>query len=388
MKKYLHSILLTLFLLSACSNEEYDQAMDQGIESLGNEEYHQAAVYFERAKQEEDDKEANAYYQQATAMDEANESYNQQAYDQTLTSLELVLEVNQGLDTVQKEAEKMKEKILKERELTASLENYLHKLEQDIEKGNTENAKQTYEKLKGKLEKHPSLQSYQSQLSHLQNELESLLEESKDSQLTKEPEPEASEAEESAKESAQESETENDKEIKQETSPDQEESAKQEESYEENDASEPSNEEETEKEQEKEPDMTYTTYSNERFGFSFEYPDFLSMAPPPTNGDGVELYSNDGLELTAYGAHVLDPSKDIDDYYNEATAELKNIAYQKKTDDWFVLSYKSGDQITYSKFYLGESQLNSLTITYPDSQKEKYDPITTRISKSFSSNTN
>ncbi|WP_139205863.1 hypothetical protein [Halobacillus alkaliphilus] len=386
MKKYLHSSLLILLLLTACSNEEYDQAMEQGIQSLGKEEYHQAALYFERAKQEKDDEEATAYYQQATAMDEANESYNQQAYDQTLTSLEKVIEVNQGLETVQKKAEKMKEKVLKERELAASFENHMQKLEQNIEKDNAENAEQAYEKLKSKLEKHPSLQSYQPQLSQLHNELESLLEESEDSRLAKEPEPEASEAEENAKESPRESETGNDKEKKQETSPGHEESEKPQESDEENNASKPSNEAENEEKPDKETELTYTSYKNKRYGFSFEYPDFLSMAPPPTNGDGVELYSNDGFELIAYGAHVMDPSMDIDDYYNQATEEIPNIAYQKKTDDWFVLSYKSNDTVTYFKFYLGESQLNNLTITYPDSQKEKYDPITARISKSFSAN--
>lgn len=71
MKKHLCSSLLILLLLSACSNEDYDKAMEQGVQSLGNEEYHQAAVYFERAKQEQDDQEAAAYYQQASAMDEA-----------------------------------------------------------------------------------------------------------------------------------------------------------------------------------------------------------------------------------------------------------------------------------------------------------------------------
>ncbi|MGP4068389.1 hypothetical protein [Halobacillus sp. B29] len=387
MKKHLYSSLLILLLLSACSNEDYDKAMEQGVQNLGNEEYHQAAVYFERAKQEQDDQEAAAYYQQASAMDEALESYKQKDFEQALTSLKKVMDVNQGLETVQKDAEKMKKKIQTEMELTASFENNIIELEQDIEEGNEDNAEETYEKLKSKLKQHPSLESYQPQLNQLHKELENLLKDKKESQTAKESEQTTAESDETSKKSVSESAPEDDKDPNQETSTDQEdETEKPEKSDEENNEAESSNEEETKKNQDKEPEMTYTSYSNERFGFSFEYPDFLTMAPPPTNGDGVELYSNDGFELTAYGTHTMDPSKDIDDYYNQATAEIQNIAYQKKTDDWFVLSYKSNDIVTYSKFYLGESQLNSLTITYPDSQKEKYDPITARISKSFSAN--
>jgi|GEM_PF-5737153 len=387
MKKYLLSSLSILFLLSACSNEDFDQAMEQGVQSLGNEEYHQAAVYFERAKQEQDDQEAAAYYQQASAMDEALESYKHKDFEQALTSLKKVMDVNQGLETVQKDAEKLKEKIQTEQELTASFENTINELEQDLEKGNVDNAEETYVKLESTLKQHPFLENYQPKLNQLHNQLKNLLEDNKESKTDKESEQNSAEDNETSKKSVSKPKPEDDKETNQETSTDQEEETENpEKDEEENEESEPSSETEDEKKQEKVPEMTYTAYNNERFGFSFEYPDFLTMAPPPTNGDGVEIYSNDGFELTAYGAHIMDPSRDIDDYYNEATEDLTNIAYQKKADDWFVLSYKSNDIVTYSKFYLGESQLNSLTITYPDSQKEKYDPITARISKSFSAN--
>ncbi len=44
----------------------------------------------------------------------------------------------------------------------------------------------------------------------------------------------------------------------------------------------------------------YFHYQNERFGFELDYPSFMTMGPPPENGDGISCRGK-GLELTAYG---------------------------------------------------------------------------------------
>lgn len=49
------------------------------------------------------------------------------------------------------------------------------------------------------------------------------------------------------------------------------------------------------------------------------------------------------------------------------------IAYQKFTDDWYIVSYEDNEQIFYNKFI----------ISYPAKKKDKYGPITTHIAKTF-----
>ena len=55
----------------------------------------------------------------------------------------------------------------------------------------------------------------------------------------------------------------------------------------------------------------YIHYHNERFGFELDYPSFMTMDPPPENGDGISCHGK-GLELTATGG--LDMTwMDLDD---------------------------------------------------------------------------
>jgi len=49
---------------------------------------------------------------------------------------------------------------------------------------------------------------------------------------------------------------------------------------------------------------SYEHYYNERFGFSLDYPSYMTVDAPPENGDGIRCSYN-GMEVTAYG--MLDP---------------------------------------------------------------------------------
>ena len=55
----------------------------------------------------------------------------------------------------------------------------------------------------------------------------------------------------------------------------------------------------------------YIHCHNERFDFELDYPSFMTMDPPPENGDGISCHGK-GLELTATGG--LDMTwMDLDD---------------------------------------------------------------------------
>lgn len=72
MKRLLLTLIIGLFVITACSNSDYQNAMDKGIESLGDKDYHQASLYFDIATREkEGNSEAMSYYEQAVQMDNA-----------------------------------------------------------------------------------------------------------------------------------------------------------------------------------------------------------------------------------------------------------------------------------------------------------------------------
>src|SRR5262249_27013307 len=118
----------------------------------------------------------------------------------------------------------------------------------------------------------------------------------------------------------------------------------------------------------------YSTYSNERFFFSIEYPDSLKMQPPPENEDGRTFLSDDSkVEMRAWGQYNAE-EKTLDERY---AIDLKGFtekpAYMVLKRDWYVLSGTKGDKIFYEKSLVRRSRHGDaffiFTIEYPLSQK-------------------
>ncbi|MFC0560910.1 hypothetical protein [Halalkalibacter alkalisediminis] len=129
-------------------------------------------------------------------------------------------------------------------------------------------------------------------------------------------------------------------------------------------------------------EVVYLDYVNERFGFSFKYPEGLESDPPPENRDGVRFY-NDDFEIAAYGGNH---SESIEYYYEEAVAGVSSeVAYQRMTEDWYVLSYVENEMNVYKRFFYGESTFAGFVIMYPVDKQDTYDAVTAFISESFDS---
>ena len=103
----------------------------------------------------------------------------------------------------------------------------------------------------------------------------------------------------------------------------------------------------------------YQLYENGCYGFSMYYPKVVSKDPPPTNGDGARFYSEE-FELTAYASHtnVINDEEDL----NSITEE---IAYQRLTADWYVISYEENGNIIYKKFYFNDQVALPLSFPIP-----------------------
>jgi hypothetical protein len=145
----------------------------------------------------------------------------------------------------------------------------------------------------------------------------------------------------------------------------------------------PSQSQPVEHETQLDPPNQFRTYTNERFGFSIDYPPSFVPKEPPQNGDGMALESPDGTAiLVVSGSNSSGVA--LSAYYDTAVRTVKGeLGYHTASKDWFVVTWKEGDRLTYQKTFVGSGSENSFTFSYPEGQKLEYDHMVTRIEKSF-----
>ena len=132
----------------------------------------------------------------------------------------------------------------------------------------------------------------------------------------------------------------------------------------------------------------FSTYNNNRFEFSIEYPsDLLKQAAAPENNDGRTFKSRDGsVEMRAWGQYnALD--RTLREEYNEALSTWgSGVSYKVLSGSSFTVSGTRGGKIFYQKTLFrksGTEVFYTFTIEYPKSQKAGMDAAVTRIARSF-----
>jgi hypothetical protein len=141
-------------------------------------------------------------------------------------------------------------------------------------------------------------------------------------------------------------------------------------------------------------DLKYDRYVNVRFAFGISYPTgVLIPQGEADNGDGQKFVSKDGKTvMLAYGYNNPDP----EDYTlrnvfrDELTGSKEGsrgrvVKYKVSKKTWFVVSGIDRDTVFYTKviYKADEYQFINFRITYPNSQREFYDPIVSTISDSM-----
>lgn len=128
---------------------------------------------------------------------------------------------------------------------------------------------------------------------------------------------------------------------------------------------------------------TYEKYVNARYGFSIDYPVFLTPGEEPDNGDGLKFTSSDGnSELVCYAGHNINEDT-VGSLYNQSISKYTDITYKAKGKNWFVISGNEDGKIFYTKIFVDKSCVSTFCITYPREKDEYYTPIVERISSSF-----
>jgi hypothetical protein len=132
----------------------------------------------------------------------------------------------------------------------------------------------------------------------------------------------------------------------------------------------------------------WTNYKNERFGTSIEYPSvrFRSLRPPDNN-DGLQFVATDGAGFVVSAIRNIEEEtiEQIEASFVQNRGRDSKITYRRRGPNWFVVSGTRGNTIFYHRRLLSHRNelLNSFEIIYPAALKTTYDPIVTRMSRSF-----
>jgi hypothetical protein len=127
----------------------------------------------------------------------------------------------------------------------------------------------------------------------------------------------------------------------------------------------------------------FQTYTNNRYGFRVDYPESFVAQQSPENGDGLTLKSEDGkATLVAWGMN--NAGFTLQDQFDNAIKGVHGeLGYNKIGRNWFVVSWTDGDNLCYTKEFVGGASETAFTFTFPVEQRPQYDSIVTTIEKSF-----
>lgn len=132
---------------------------------------------------------------------------------------------------------------------------------------------------------------------------------------------------------------------------------------------------------------SWKKYVNARFGTFTEYPaDRFRALPPPVNDDGQIFEGRDGSSLTVSGGYNVEdftPSTYERFLRDAAERDYEDVTYRAAGAHSLVLSGLRNGEIFYEAYLFDGDVIHSLVITYPRAAKAEYDPIVTRIARSF-----
>jgi hypothetical protein len=139
-------------------------------------------------------------------------------------------------------------------------------------------------------------------------------------------------------------------------------------------------------------DLKYKRYINARFAYGISYPEkILIPQGEADNGDGQEFISKDqAAKMVVYGSNnAVDDTlgglfkEDIQSHTKESPDRV--VTYKLLKKDWYVISGTEKGRVFYKKtFYsLQDNQFIVFLLSYPESQRTLYDPITAEIGKSM-----
>ncbi len=139
-------------------------------------------------------------------------------------------------------------------------------------------------------------------------------------------------------------------------------------------------------------DTSYDSYLNSRFGYAIAYPKNIFFPQPESDyGDGcIFLNSRQQEVLRVFGRYNLSesgPPVTLAKQYRQdiaaAAKQHKTIEYKKLGNTFYVLSGYQGNTIFYQKTILLNGALAFAMMQYPQTEKDQYHRLVTRVFASF-----
>lgn len=136
----------------------------------------------------------------------------------------------------------------------------------------------------------------------------------------------------------------------------------------------------------------FKKYGNVRFGYEISYPETILLPQGEAeNGDGQRFLSKEGdVEMLVWGSNnALDETlkSNFQKDTKEKTREHpdKRVTYKRLKGNSYVVSGYIGEKIFYQKtMYIRDvDAFFTFYISYPKTKKTNYDPVVSKISKSF-----
>lgn len=133
----------------------------------------------------------------------------------------------------------------------------------------------------------------------------------------------------------------------------------------------------------------YFTYTNERFGFSVDIPDYLKPDEESENEDEIYFETTGGdTYVSVYGSYYPSTYYDypnIDEIYSDELAEMEYTPkFTKKSKNSFEIAWEEYNTVYWKKYYLkSDDTENVLTISYPLSKEKEYEDDIKHILDSF-----
>jgi len=133
-------------------------------------------------------------------------------------------------------------------------------------------------------------------------------------------------------------------------------------------------------------------YLNARFQFAVHYPaQLLYPQGEADNGDGQRFLSKDARTTLAAFGNNLALNGSLEAEFEEAARggigdhPLRVVTYKKLGNHWYVVSGVEQGMVFYTKRIQVGDQFIGFEFTYPESQRQTWDKVTSQINASFKS---
>jgi serine/threonine-protein kinase len=133
----------------------------------------------------------------------------------------------------------------------------------------------------------------------------------------------------------------------------------------------------------KKQQIVYSKYTNDKFGFSIDYPsDLLTKVMPLSQNGSIFSSKDDSVKLTVSGKNNVS-NQDVKSVYNDVIKEHGDAPYKTQQNNWFVVSWIDGDKIYYEWCAVGSGSINTYIAIFPESQKKYFELVLNHLNSSF-----